>query len=165
MGSTIICNVKSYIACGGMPKNKATEDFYFLQSLAKYTTIKQIKEILVHPSSRSKCRVYLGTGYRLNRYKEGIKFEDLDYSDDSFKAIKTIIDFAEKLWKESYTKFHQSLKNNLDLRAINFLISKNIECIWRNISENSKSKKQFMLFFHQWFDALMIIQLLKKLNN
>ena len=36
---------------------------------------------------------------------------------------------------------------------------------WNNISENSKSKKQFMLFFHQWFDALMIIQLLKKLNN
>ena len=88
MGSTIICNVKSYIACGGMPKNKATEDFYFLQSLAKYTTIKQIKEILVHPSSRSKYRVYLGTGYRLNRYKEGIEFEDLDYNTFKNLALK-----------------------------------------------------------------------------
>jgi len=165
MGSTVICNVKAYIACGGMPKNKATEDFYFLQSLAKYTKIKQIKEILVHPSSRSKQRVYLGTGYRMNQYKKGVKFKDLDYSQDSFRSIKIIIDYAEKYWKESYSKFHKSLKNNLDFRAINFLILKNIESIWINISENSKNKKQFMLFFHQWFDGLMIIQLLKKLNN
>ena len=101
----------------------------------------------------------------MNQYKKGVKFKDLDYSQDSFRSIKIIIDYAEKYWKESYSKFHKSLKNNLDFRAINFLILKNIESIWINISENSKNKKQFMLFFHQWFDGLMIIQLLKKLNN
>ena len=52
-------NVNTYAAVGGMPKKKATEDFYFLQSLAKYTDIKQIKKVLVFPSSRNDQRVYL----------------------------------------------------------------------------------------------------------
>ena len=61
MGSTIICRVDAYIAVGGMPKKKAGEDFYFMQSLAKHTDIFYIDDILVFPSSRSEKRVYLGT--------------------------------------------------------------------------------------------------------
>ncbi|MDB4859752.1 tRNA (adenosine(37)-N6)-dimethylallyltransferase MiaA [Candidatus Marinimicrobia bacterium] len=34
-----------------------------------------------------------------------------------------------------------------------------------NVSINRFSKKQFMIFFHQWFDALKIMQLLKILHN
>ena len=39
MGSTIICKVKAYIAVGGMPQKSAAEDFYFMQSLAKFSEI------------------------------------------------------------------------------------------------------------------------------
>ena len=165
MGSTIICNVKSYIACGGMSKKKATEDFYFLQALAKYTKIKQIKNILVYPSARSKQRVYLGTGYRMSEYKKKKNFKDLHFHKDSYKSLQIIIDITDKFWGESYYKFHQALKENLDIKSIDFLVSKNIESLWNKITNNANSKNQFMLFFHQWFDALMIIQLLKKLNN
>ena len=35
MGSTIVCTVEAYCAVGGMSRKKATEDFYFLQELAK----------------------------------------------------------------------------------------------------------------------------------
>ena len=44
MGSTIICTMQSYIAVGGMPPKPATEDFYFLQKLAKYHPIHRIKK-------------------------------------------------------------------------------------------------------------------------
>ena len=50
-------------------------------------------------------------------------------------------------------------------QVLDFLISKNLEFVWKKFQDNSKTKQQFMFFFHQWFDALMIIQLLKKLNN
>jgi len=165
MGSTIICNVKSYIACGGMPKKKATEDFYFMQALAKYTKIKQIKNILVYPSSRDNQRVYLGTGYRMKKYKQGENFTDLDYNRKSYKSLKIIIDCADRFWGKDYCQFYQSLNNRLDKKVIDFLSSKSIESVWNKMKINAKNKKQFMLFFHQWFDALMIIQLLKKLNN
>ena len=36
MGSTIICRAHAYISIGGMPRRKATEDFYFLQEFAKF---------------------------------------------------------------------------------------------------------------------------------
>ena len=45
------------------------------------------------------------------------------------------------------------------------LILKDIKNVWNKFQDNSKTQKQFMVFFHQWLDALMIIQLLKKLNN
>ena len=45
MGSTIICSINAYIAVGGMVAKQATEDFYFLQQLAKYDNIHQIKNI------------------------------------------------------------------------------------------------------------------------
>ena len=70
MGSTMICTIKAYIAVGGMSPKKATEDFYFLQRLAKYDTIYLIKKVLVYPSARSEQRVYLGTGYRMKKYKK-----------------------------------------------------------------------------------------------
>ena len=49
-----------------MNTKKATEDFYFLQAIAKYTKVHKIKDCLVHPSSRNENRVYLGTGFRIN---------------------------------------------------------------------------------------------------
>ena len=165
MGSTIICNVKAYISCGGMSKKKATEDFYFLQSLAKYTHIKQIKDILVHPSSRDKQKVYLGTGYRMNEYKNNGHFKNLDYKSETYQSIQIIIDSARKYWMESFDILYHHLKLKVDKKALDFLVLKNIELVWKKIQSNSKNKKQFMLFFHQWFDGLMIIQLLKKLNN
>ena len=42
MGSTIICTVLAYISVGGIDPKQATEDFYFLQKLAKYDKIHQI---------------------------------------------------------------------------------------------------------------------------
>ena len=43
MGSTIVCTSEAYLAIGGMYPHKATEDFYFLQSLQNI--IKYIKLI------------------------------------------------------------------------------------------------------------------------
>jgi len=44
------------------------------------------------------------------------------------------------------------------------LLEEDLE-IWNKFKKNSKDTKQFRLFFHQWFDALSIIRLLKELNS
>ena len=160
MGSTIICNVSSYIACRGMSIKKATEDFYFLQSLAKYTKIKQVEECLVFPSSRAEERVYLGTGYRINEFRKLGKFENLVFSDSTFQLLKQLISIFEK----SYNKPLDVVMNKLDEKSCNFINSKKLSKIWSQINLNAKNEVQFKLFFHQWFDALMIMQFLKKLN-
>ena len=165
LGSTIICTLKAYIACGGMSKKKATEDFYFLQALAKHTPIKKIKNILVFPSSRNNQRVYLGTGFRMKEYKKNKEFKYLNYSKKSFKKLKNLISLVDASWNKEYNIFLSEIMKILDKKIIEFLIEKKIETVWNNIRKNSKNKNQFMHFFHQWFDALTIIQFLKKLNN
>ena len=160
MGSTIICNVFSYVACGGMSTKKATEDFYFLQSLAKFTEVKKIKNKLVFPSSRSEQRVYLGTGYRIKEFQACGEFKNLFFSEESFQILKHMLNILEK----SYNKSFDLVLNAIDKKARFFLESKNLQKIWPQINLNAKDRYQFKLFIHQWFDALMIMQFLKKIN-
>ncbi len=165
MGSTIVCNVKSYIACGGMNTKKATEDFYFLQSLAKYTNIHKIKDLLVFPSSRNENRVYLGTGFRMDEYSKNKTFKNLDFSNHSYEEIKKINKIINKNWKLSSRNIIQILNQELDNKSISFLNGKNIKNVLTKFKDNAKDKNQFLLFFNQWFDALSIMQFLKHLNN
>jgi len=165
MGSTIVCNVKSYIACGGMNTKVATEDFYFLQALAKYTKIHKIDELLVFPSSREENRVYLGTGFRMDEYLKNRLFKNLYFKKDSFLEIKKIIQIVKEYQNCEYNFVLEEMNTKLNKKSTQFLIDKDFKNVWNKFKKNSKNKNQFMLFFHQWFDALSIIKLLKKLNG
>tara|TARA_B110000014_G_C20124536_1_gene597945 strand:- start:278 stop:1414 length:1137 start_codon:yes stop_codon:yes gene_type:complete len=164
MGSTIACNAKSYVACGGMNTKKATEDFYFLQSLAKYTKIHKIKEQLVFPSSRNENRVYLGTGFRISEYVENNAFKNLEFSDQSYLEISKIIQIIDDGWHKHNEFIMLELNKVLDEKSLKFLINKDLEHILNQFRQNAKNKNQFILFFNQWFDALAVVQLLKTLN-
>ena len=164
MGSTIVCNMKSYIACGGMNTKKATEDFYFLQSLAKYTRIYKIKDLLVFPSSRNENRVYLGTGFRMDEYSKNKVFKNLDFSNYSYNEIKKINNIIDQSWMLNNQDIIKKLNQELDSRSIAFLNKKNIDNMLYKFKNNAKNKSQFKLFFNQWFDALSIMQFLKYLN-
>jgi len=164
MGSAMICTVEAYIAIGGMCQRRAAEDFYFLQALAKYTKIHNISKVLVFPSSRSEQRVHLGTGYRMNEYKNTKQFKNLFFSNKSYQLIKELILLVDKNYKQPYSILNKELNKYFDYNICNFLSIHKLNNIWDKINYNAKSKKQFMLFFHQWFDALKIMQLLKLIN-
>ena len=164
MGSTMICTVESYIAIGGMCQRKAAEDFYFMQALAKHTKIYTLKNILVYPSSRSEQRVHLGTGYRMKEYKKNQQFKNLFFSDSSYKTLQSFIALVDKNYKQPYEVFNKELNKYFDYNMCNFLSNHRLNNIWDKINNNAKSQKQFRLFFHQWFDALKIMQLLKYIN-
>ena len=164
MGSAIVCTVEAYIAVGGMSQRKAAEDFYFMQSLAKFTTIYNIKETLIYPSSRAEQRVHLGTGYRMKEYKNNQKFKDLFFSKESYVTLEKFIELIEKNYQKPYSILNKELNKYFEYNVCNFLVVHKLNNIWEKINDNSKSKKQFMLFFHQWFDALKIMQLLKHIN-
>ena len=164
MGSAIVCTALAYVSVGGMPKKKATEDFYFLQALAKFSKIYRIKEILVFPSSRCEQRVYLGTGYRLNEFKKNITFRDLDYSVFAYQNLRYLITTTEQMWGQDYNLVYNKIKTESNKKIVDFLVQHNFKNIWINFCKETKNKKQFMLFFNQWFDALKTIKFLKKLS-
>jgi len=164
MGSAIVCTALAYISIGGMSKKKATEDFYFLQALAKYSKIYRINEILVFPSSRCEQRVYLGTGYRLNEFQKNKTFRELDYSVSAYQNLRHIIVITQKMWGQDYNLVYNKIKIVSNKKTADFLVQNNFKNVWIQFCKETKNQKQFMLFFNQWFDALKTIKFLKKLS-
>ena len=160
MGSTMVCTMEAYILIGGMPQKKATEDFYFLQQLAKYDSIHVIDKILVHPSPRPEQRVYLGTGFRMKNIKNDILFSDLYINKEAYDALKIFYTIIEKKWDFKSTEIMSSIvKNNIKLKG--YLKSNNFAKTLDQIQKNSINKKQLLDQFHRWFDNLKIYKFLK----
>ena len=160
MGSTMICTVQAYCAIGGMSKKKATEDFYFLQELSKYSGIKRISQKLVYPSSRRDYRVYLGTGFRINQILNGFKIDNLYYSERSFTLLSSWLQLATN---SSNLLLHDLIKkiNSIDNQLYVFLKNQGLEKIWNNLQKNTKSTFHFRAQFHRWFDGLKTLRFLK----
>ncbi len=160
VGSTVVCSVKAYCAVGGMPKRKATEDFYFLQELAKYDRVHRIPKVLVHPSPRPETRLFLGTGFRMTQSMNGGDLTKLYYSNESFTILKQWL----KLAVESYdVRMDQMLKLCLEIHEHLpvFLQDEKIQNTWEGLQKSSPSKTHFIWQFHRWFDGLKTIRLLK----
>jgi len=164
LGSTIICSMKAYVSIGGIPPKKATEDFYFLQQLAKYKIIHIIKDILVYPSSRAEQRVYLGTGFRMKNIHNNILFNDLYVQPKAYKDLQYLYQIVESKWNHESREIMSCLvKNNSKLHP--YLKTNNFIKVFNNIQKNSIDKKQLLSQFHRWFDNLKIYKFLKLYGN
>ena len=160
IGSSMICNVKSYISVGGMNTRKAAEDFYFLQELEKTFGVFKIKEILVYPSSRYTPRAYLGTSSRLLKcLNNKLTMDSLYYTDYSFKILNQWLLLALKSEKKSYKEILKEC-NSLDEKLIIFLEKHNFKNAWKAINQ-APTSMHFKKQFHRWFDGFKTFKLLK----
>ena len=160
MGSAIICSMKAYVAIGGMPPKKATEDFYFLQKLAKYQEIYIINDILVYPSSRAEQRIYLGTGFRMNNINSKSIFDDLYIDPNAYVDLKKLYNIIDSNWNQKSLEIMSSVvKNNSKLYR--YLNANNFIEVFDSLQRNSLSKKQLLNQFHRWFDNFKIYKFLK----
>jgi len=164
MGSTMVCSAEAYCAVGGMPRKKATEDFYFLQELAKYCVVETIPEVLVYPSPRPISRVYLGTGYRMEQVEKGFNIQSLQYSEKSYSILKKWLKLGSNAWKIEISKILNSTLT-IHLNLSEFLTMEGIEEIWDKIQRNAPSESHFNEQFHRWFDGLKTIRFLKRFSS
>ena len=164
MGSTIVCTADAYCAVGGMPRKKATEDFYFLQELTKYCGVHNIPETLVFPSPRPISRVYLGTGYRMEQIQKGFDITNLYYSDDAYRYLSKWLQLGGHAWENSLNDLLKDIKS-IHPNLIGFLKIEGIETIWSKIQNNAPSKSHFTEQFHRWFDGLKTIRFLKRFSS
>ena len=164
IGSAIVCTMRAYVSIGGIPPKKATEDFYFLQKLAKYNIVHHIDDILVYPSSRAEQRVYLGTGFRMKNIKNNILFDDLYVPEKAYKNLQFLYQIIESKWNCEGKEIMSCLvKNNSKLYQ--YLEKNNFIQIFESIQKNSIDKKQLLSQFHRWFDNLKIYKFLKLYGN
>ena len=161
MGSTIICRAHAYASIGGMPRRKATEDFYFLQEFAKFRGVTEIEAILVYPSSRESERVYLGTGFRMSQAKKGEDLGELAYPNEAFEILKEWLSIAMGGYTIDVNQIMFSVQKVCPTLQ-DFLRNENIEDIWDSLRESSPTEIHFQKQFHRWFDALKTHRLLNR---
>jgi len=164
MGSTMVCTAKAYCAVGGMPRKKATEDFYFLQELTKYCGVETIPEILVFPSPRPISRVYLGTGFRMQQMQNGFDITKLYYSDDAFLYLSKWLELGSTAWNVELFKLSKKI-NRINPKLREYLQMEGLEKVWGKLQLNAPSGTLFSKQFHRWFDGLKTIRLLKRFTT
>ena len=164
MGSTMVCTLEAYCAVGGMPKKKATEDFYFLQALSKFCSVESINKELIFPSSRPISRVHLGTGFRMKQVQNGLRISSLYFDENAFEYLAQWISTVKNCWDLNIVSL-LSKTNKIHPQFNTFIIEEGINRVWKKLQQNSKSRKQFINQFHRWFDGLKTIKLLKYFTN
>lgn len=163
IGSTIVCDTETYCKAGGMNKRKAGEDFYFLEKLAKITTINHINSTTVFPSSRSSWRVPFGTGKSISKYLNE-KNEYKLYNPECFNILKQwLLIFHNKTIKDAQYYLAESEKIHFRLRE--FLELNSFETAWENILSNSKNDEQIQKQKLYWFDAFRTMKLIHYLRD
>jgi hypothetical protein len=164
VGSAMMCDHESYIKVEGMNKQKAAEDFYFLEKLAKNYKIEKINSTTVYPSSRSSWRVPFGTGQRVDRYLSQKQNEYLLYDPKSFDILKQWLQiFNSNQIISSSDYLHSAKKIHPELS--NFLMEQNFEMDWNRILKNSTRSEQLAKQKQKWFDGFKTLKLIHYLRD
>ncbi len=164
IGSTMVCDVESYIKIQGMNKRKAAEDFYFMEKLSKIADIIKIEGTTVFPSSRGSWRVPFGTGKRVTRFLEKVQNEYLLYSPESFVVLKNWIEIfhsEEILSADEYLDHAEKISKSL----FEFLLVNKFKKNWDNILKNGNSSNQVNKQKQIWFDGFKALKLIHFLRD
>lgn len=164
VGSTIACDVKSYIKVGGMNKRQAAEDFYFLEKLAKIVGINYINGTTVYPSGRKSWRVPFGTGQRMNRFEEGMHDEYKLFNFETFVVLKKWI----KIFHSSDIKTSDEYlieAGKINPALMQFLEEANFKSSWDKITTETNSIAQLQKQKLLWFDAFKTLKLIHYLRD
>lgn len=164
IGSTMYCDVNSYIKVDGMNKRKAGEDFYFMQKLAIISQIDEIKCTKVYPSARPSWRVPFGTGQRVNRFLSQVQNEYLLYSPQSFEILKNWLSiFGDDKNHSSNILIDKAKEIHKDL--YDFLFLNHFPNAWNKILQNSNSEKQLNLQKKLWMNGFRTMKLIHYLKD
>lgn len=164
IGSTMFCDVESYIKIGGMNKKKAAEDFYFMEKLAKITNICRVDEAKVFPSARRSWRVPFGTGQRVNRFFAGTHDEYSLYNPVGFEILRKWheVFFNNKILSvEDYLEYAECVDSSLK----EFLIEQSFPDAWNKILNETTKQDQLQKQKYFWFDGFRTLKLIHFLRD
>lgn len=160
IGSTMAVPCDVYQRVGGMNKQKAGEDFYFLEKLIYQGSFTEINATTVYPSPRQSLRVPFGTGQAVS-----------DYTAESLEALPV---FHPRSYRDAKI-FIQQLPHLYDqpspadlkvpLSITTFLEEKNWEYYLQESFHHAHSRENFLKRFFHWFDAFKMLQFLHHVRD
>jgi hypothetical protein len=165
VGSSMACSTSTYIKYGGMNKNKAGEDFYFLQKIIPHGNFEELNSCVIIPSPRPSNRVPFGTGRAISKYLKDQQSEYLTYSFESFLSLKGFIDRAPI---DLYTASKQNINKIFAQQPEplkQYLQTVSFERAIEEINGNTANAISFAKRFFMWFDAFKLLKYLNFANE
>lgn len=160
IGSAMVVPCDTYQKVGGMNKQKAGEDFYFIEKLVYQGNFTEINNTTVYPSPRQSLRVPFGTGQAVADYiAEDLKALPV-FHPRSFQDLKVFINQIPEL----YTK---GMEDNriLPLSIYHFLQKHNWLYYLQECRTYAQSQMNFLKRFFHWFDAFKALQFLHEARD
>jgi hypothetical protein len=165
VGSSMACSADTYVKVGGMNKNKAGEDFYFLQKIIPHGNFRELQSTCIYPSPRPSYRVPFGTGRAITKFIDHGDNTYFTYNFNSFLLLKPFINNAPSYLFDANENKCEDYLNSLPNPLKDFLVANNFINAIKEINSNTSTIKAFEKRFFLWFDAFKLLKFLNGANE
>ncbi len=159
IGSAMAFRVSIYTRAGGMGKQAAGEDFYFLQKAFPLGKTKHIDTTKVYPAARLSDRVPFGTGPAIEKMLSENQTIKTTYSFESFQALKVFFDRLEFFYQAGDAEIF-SVFSSFPSYLQDFLSEDDWMEHLHEIRSNCSSYTFFRKRFFNYFNAFKVVKCL-----
>jgi hypothetical protein len=164
VGSSMLVNALCYAQQGGMNKQKAGEDFYFLQKIIPLGEFYELNETRILLSSRKSDRVPFGTGGAISKMMIDGNFIFKTYSFQSILGLKKLFSETENFFRVVPAKY-RDMVSLLPDPLKEYLIKNGFERLVNEMNQNSSGIDTFRKRFFQWWNAFRIMKYLNYVHS
>ncbi len=159
IGSAFAVTADTYTRAGGMGKQQAGEDFYFLQKVFPIGRTKFIDTTRVYPAARLSDRVPFGTGPALAQLAEGDTIVKYTYCFESFQVLNCFFEKINSFFKSSSEEIKRAIED-LPVFFLNFLQQDDFLEKMKEINQYTASLPAYRKRFFNYFNAFKILKYL-----
>lgn len=163
IGSAFAVTADAYRKVGGMGKQQAGEDFYFLQKIFPLGKTRFIDTTCVYPQARVSDRVPFGTGPAVSKMMANKEIIKLTYQVEAFRELKQLFDRVEDFFQLSEQGLRTSL-NSYPAYMQAFLEEDGFLEKMVEISRHTANKESFKKRFFSYFTAFKILKYLNAVH-
>lgn len=163
IGSAFAVTVEAYLQVGGMGRQQAGEDFYFLQKVFPLGKTRFIDTTCVYPAARTSNRVPFGTGPAIGKMLEEKQWKKLSYQVAAFTELKNFFDEIDSFFKLSVQEIEKRL-SVLPSYFQTFLREDDFLYKITEINQHTASVANFRKRFFSYFTAFKILKYLNQVH-
>ena len=163
IGSAFAITVETYLQVGGMGKQQAGEDFYFLQKVFPLGKTRFINTTCVYPAARVSDRVPFGTGPAIAKMLNEKDYIQRTYQAAAFEELKTFFNQIASFYQSSTEQIEKMIASLPDyLKA--FLKENAFLEKMKELNQHTASSDAFRKRFFQYFTAFRILKYLNSVH-
>lgn len=165
VGSAFAVRAGTYVKAGGMNRQQAGEDFYFIQKTIPMGGYFYLNSTTVYPSPRLSNRVPFGTGPAIRDILQTNDLSLKTYNPASFGYLKSLFSIVDKLCEIDSDEEINESTFDFNTKLFEFLDRENWLDHLREIKANTASPASFMKRFYAWFNMFKIVKYLNWLHT